>query len=231
MLLKREDSFTVSEGDMTPAGTLPAGRILHEFQDIAGDHAEALGEGMDKLRSEGKAWILSKVRFEVLGSFSAGETYRIETYPREKKGVTFYRDYYIYDGDDNMLARGTSHWCIMNFDTRRILRHAPDFVGEYIDHKAFEDDIPKIRSEEGEPAGSHLVTREDIDRNNHTNNCRYGDMVETVLNHRAYSEMIINFSRETVEGDTIEFFTGESHGYTHVEGRRGEEVVFKAMVR
>lgn len=229
-MLKLVDYFQISEENLNSNGKLPIEKILHIFQDAAGDHATGLGKGMEELIADGMTWILTKVRFEVCSELAAGK-YRIETFPLKRKGATFPRDYYIYDSRDNQVIRGTSQWCIVDFKSRKILRNPFDFDGIFTDAKAFEDGIPKIMSADVKPAGEHVITKKDMDMNMHTNNCRYGGMVEEVIGERDYRELVINFSKETVEGDVIRFFSGEIDGICHVEGHRGDDIIFKANVR
>lgn len=229
-MLKYTEKLIFTAADFDAKGSVRASSLMHAFQDVASAHAETLGFGYEPMISQNYIWVLSKVRFRLEGDLEAGREYRLETYPRPKKGVTWFRDYYIYDGE-TLMAAGTSQWCIINFETRRIERTKLDFGGEFIDHEAFEDGIGKIKiTEEGmDLIDTHPVTEDDLDINQHVNNCRYADIIEAVLSGR--TDITIHFSKEAVLGDEILIYTEETDGETAVMGKLEDgTVIFQAKV-
>ena len=75
------------------------------------------------------------------------------------------------------------------------------------------------------------LPQSDLDGNNHTNNCRYADMVEQAVPNASPSDFVINFSRETRLGDVIELFTSAApEGKTIVSGMTGGETIFSALI-
>lgn len=219
-MLTLQKNLIFAADDFDKAGNIKASSLMYAFQEIAAAHAQKLDLGFSDLMANNYIWVLSKLRFSVYNKPEAGKAYRLETYPRPKKGVTFFRDYYIYDEDDELQAAGTSHWCIINFETRKIERAKIDFDGVFIDHEPFENGIEKFKVDQETlvQIGLHKVTEEDLDENMHVNNCRYADMVEDVLaGHKDYS---IYFSKEALLGDEIILCkaAGED-GYIYVEGK------------
>lgn len=231
-MLKYTSSFKVTEEDLHQGGNIRAGKLLLRFQEIAAAHAEALGIGFDELMADNRIWVMSKLRFRLYGLFKAGEEYVLETYPRPKRGVTFFRDYYVYDSDNNLLAAGISHWCVINFKSRRIEKTDIDFDGDYTDKVPFEDGIAKIRAGELLPASEHEVTEEDLDKNCHANNCRYADMVEDITKGKEYNDFTINFSKEALLGDRIKLSREETEGGYIAAGKLGDgTVIFQAETK
>jgi len=229
-MLKHTEQLILSADDFDAKGSVSASSLMQAFQDAASAHAEALGFGYEPMISQNYIWVLNKLRFKLCGVLEAEKTYILETYPRPKKGVTWFRDYYIYDGE-TLMAAGTSQWCIINFATRRIERTKLDFDGEFIDHEVFEDGIGKIKiREEGmKLADRHYVTEEDLDINQHVNNCRYADMIEAVLS--GHTDITIHFAKEAVLDDEIMIYTEENDGETAVMGKLEDgTVIFQAKV-
>ena len=230
-LLTLEQSLRFCAEDFDAKGNLKASSLMYAFQEIAGAHAESLGLGFDDLMEKNYIWVLSKVIFEVSGRIEQGRDYILKTYPRPKKGVTFFRDYYVYDGEE-LIAKGTSHWCIINFETRRIERAKIDFDGEFIDHEAFENGIEKFKVDQESlvKIGFHKVTEDDLDDNEHVNTCRYADMVEEELSgHNEYS---IYFSKEALLDDEIVLYKTSDEEYTYLEGKLDDEtIIFQIKVK
>lgn len=231
-MLMLEESISFTDRDFDENGNIKASSLMYAFQEIASDHAASLGFGFDDLIKQDLIWVLSKLKFRVNGALQKDTVYRLQTYPRPKKGVTFFRDYYILGENDIVLAEGTAYWCIINFKTRKVERTKVDFDGTYIDHEPFENGIERFRINEDEliSIGSHKVTEDDLDENEHVNNCRYADMVENVLaGHTMFS---IYFSKEARMGDEILLYKEEINGDTIVAGKLPDGMgVFQAKVR
>lgn len=231
-MLMLEESISFTDRDFDENGNIKASSLMYAFQEIASDHAASLGFGFDDLIKQDLIWVLSKLKFRVNGVLQKSTAYRLQTYPRPKKGVTFFRDYYILGENDIVLAEGTAYWCIINFKTRKVERTKVNFDGTYIDHEPFENGIERFRINEDEliSIGSHKVTEDDLDENEHVNNCRYADMVEKVLaGHTMFS---IYFSKEARMGDEILLYKEEINGDTIVAGKLPDGTgVFQAKVR
>ena len=215
--------------DFDAKGNIKASSLMYAFQEIAADHANGLGLGFDDLMANNLIWVLSKVRFQVSGVIEEGKDYVLRTYPRPKKGVTFFRDYYLFEGEESEgkepIAKGTSHWCIINFETRKIERAKVDFDGIFVDYEAFENGIEKFKIDQDTLVqfGVHKVVEDDLDDNEHVNNCRYADMVEEELS--GFEECSIYYSKEALLGDEILLYKGQEGDYSMIEGRLADETV------
>lgn len=252
--IKHEYDIKLHASDFDAKGRVKASSLMHVFQEAATIHAEMLGVGFEPLMAQNYIWVLTKLRFQVNKLMKANTTYHLKTYPRPKKGVTFFRDFFLYDekynehydeykhaddgcGEDTAYSPvviGTSQWCIINFKTRRIERTKIDFTdGTYITEEAFEDGIEKFRIHEDALAqiGSHTVTEDDLDENEHVNNCRYADMVENVL--EGHTDFTIHFSKEARLGDEILLYRERlDDDFIAVAGKLADgTTVFQAKVR
>ena len=229
LMLKQDISFGAEDFDAK--GNIKASSLMYAFQEIAGAHADSLGFGFDDLIVNNYIWVLTKLRFEIKEKLEADKDYILRTYPRPRKGVTFYRDYYLYDGDVQM-AVGTSQWCIINFETRRIERAKLDFDGEFVDFEPFENGIEKFKVDQESlvKIGSHKVTEDDLDDNEHVNNCRYAEMVEDELS--GHNEHSIYFSKEALLGDEIILYKGQEGEFDMIEGKLEDgTIIFQVKTR
>lgn len=232
-MLELKEAINFMEDDFDGEGNIKASSLMYHFQEIASRHAELLDAGFDELMDRHLIWVITKLKVKVYDRFNAGQKYILSTYPRPKKSVTMFRDYYIHDEAGNLLAAGMSHWCIINFETRKIEKTDIKFEGEYIDHQAFEEGIERIsKSLQLIRVGEHTVVESDLDRNKHMNNCKYADMISDILGSNKYESFIINFAQEALLGDEILLYKGESKGRTVVTGKLDDNtMIFQASIK
>ena len=212
-------------------GIVKASALQYEFQEIGGEHAASAGMGIPDMVADGHMWAVTKIRYRLYGGLQPNTDYRLVTYPRPKRGMLYQRDYQIFAMDGTHLCDGISQWCIMDFATRRIVRVPKDFVGEFDTNPILPEGFLRFRPTRLTPAGTYTITEADLDGNNHTNNCRYADMVEQVLPAKLSNDFSISFAKETRLGDVIELFTSVTEqGQTIVGGNVDGQNVFTALL-
>lgn len=228
-MLKYTEEWKWSEEDFSESGRLKSSSLMYAFQEIAAAHATKLGYGFENMIADNNIWVMTKLRFKIYEQVVSDRAYRLETYPRPQKGITFFRDYYLYNGDI-LAAAAASHWCIINFETRKIERAKVNFDGEFTEKQPFERGIEKIKADELKPAGSYLVREEDIDVNRHVNNCRYADIIDGTADI-FYDDFNIHFAREAKLGDEIKLWIEKGEKSETVIGKLDDEtVIFQARI-
>lgn len=225
------DELTVrfTADDFTLNGCLKPSSLQQVFQDIAQQHSAREGFGYRDMLQENLIWIITKLRYQVLFHPEPNTDYRLVTFPKPKKGMLYFRDFYLYDAEGNLYVRAISQWCVMDYSSRRLVRYPRDFQGEFTQDSAIPEGFLRFTPDELTPAGEYHITEKDLDGNNHTNNCRYGDMVLQVLPDHIGNELSITFSKETRLGDTIELFTSPSDAGLIVCGKKDGELIFSAL--
>ncbi len=213
--------------DFTDAGEIRASAVLHDFQEIAKAHATAAGLGFDVLMERNLIWVITKSRFRVLGGLAPDTEYTLLSFPRRTGSLIYDRDFYVLSKTGERLIVGTSQWCVVNFLTRHVEQTDVDFKGEYTTELAIPEGIDRIRPRDLTPVGSHIVTKADLDENDHTNNCRYADMALRCLGAESARELTMNFASETRLGDEIELFTGRDG---IAAGKHNGNLVFAAKI-
>lgn len=199
--------YEVGTGDrLTPPG------LLDLFQEIAGQHADALGWSMEALMAEGRAWVLQRLGFQVEAPLPrVGETVRFETWPASADGLYATRDALAFDAEGHTLARITSRWIWLDIERRRPLRLTPG-----IDALAVRDrpSVLALASErpEAPAAATHAapvtVRRADLDVNGHTNNVLYARwaleaLPDELLATHALALMDLVLRAETLHRDAL----------------------------
>ena len=230
-MIQHETTISFTPDLFSSTGIIKASALQYVFQEIGGEHAGANGMGITEMVSEGLMWAVTKVKYRLYGQLLPDTDYRLVTYPRPRRGMLYQRDYQIFDSEGNHLADGISQWCIMDFTSRKIVRTTKDFEGEFYTVPILPEGFERFRPGALTPAGTYVITESDLDGNNHTNNCRYADMVELALPNGTGADFSITFAKETRLGDTVALFTSPAaDGRTIVSGTVDGQNVFSALV-
>lgn len=231
-MLEYRLDIDVKESDFHEDGKVKLSSLLYFFQEAATAHANEIGIGRDTLLEKNVVWILAKMKVRILKPLEVGTGYYVMTYPRAVKSRFCPRDYYLYDKDDQLVVVGSAIWSLMDWTTRKVVRATElDFGGTFREDEAFPEGFEKIRAKDPVHVKDYVVGPADIDENEHTNNCRYADMISLAAETEPINEFVIQFSKETREGETILLCTEKSADGEAVIGKLADEqVVFQAKI-
>lgn len=244
------EEFPVRTWDVDRTGRLHAAAAFNYFQEIAGNHAEALGVGKAPLAATGHAWILSRMTAVILRRSGWGETLNARTWPRGTDRLFAVRDYELLDSDSEIVGRGRSGWIVL--DTQKMRPVRPGFLTDSIPlnegRDAVTDGIGSLESfPDLEPVGSRDSAYSDIDYNGHVNNARYVQWIQDALPREALENSAgyridVNYLSEVKPGASVDFFCGQrkrtgndgaEYSFYAFEGRHrdGGQPSFRAEIR
>ena len=156
--------------------TLPA--YCNYLQEIAGNHARALGLGIHELQDAGFTWMLARLHL-VINTYAAWrENVNIRTWPAGLRGrLTAVRDFFVCGDSGAVLLQGVSEWLYVDLNTRKIVR-LPHAFAALAPADTPLVDVPEKSCKppdfsEAEWSASLTVRHSDHDFNNHVNNAHY----------------------------------------------------------
>lgn len=206
--------FEVHYHEVNPYERATPLTILHYLEDAAITHSEAVGQGIERLRSKKQAWILNRWLLQMDRYPVLGEKVRIETWSAGFERFYATREFLIKDKHQKILGKATSLWIFYNTESKRPSRIPTDFQEAYgVDPvRAIEEPLDQLQigeeEQEGENEQIFTVRRSDIDTNGHVNNANYLQwMLEVVPediyqnNHLAALE--ITYKKATTYGSSI----------------------------
>src|SRR5574344_1013385 len=137
-------------------GDLKESTLLNFLQDIATLNAESLGFGPTFVFSNNYAWVVLKYHIELYREIKNFESIIINTEPRGTSKLYAFRDFEILSKNNEILGKVTSTWALIDMNSRRMLpmQKTLDFL------------MPFEKKEND-------VKYDDIDVNQHANNCNY----------------------------------------------------------
>ncbi len=205
--------------------------LLQYFQELGTAHSAILRMDRDYLiRHYHACWILARVWYRLERPVHGGETLRIDTWHRGAGGMTFYRDYALYSGDEQ-IGEGVSAWVVADVDNRKMLR--PSAIDSIAEAKAPEHvsqrQLKLIREQKDKVwAYDRTVRCSDLDVNGHMNNTKYADVLLDAfapeeLAGRFVSQLQLNYSQECKMGETMQIFRRMDGESCYIDGCSGDK--------
>ena len=111
--------FRVTSADTDMQGRLRPGALVNMLIQSAIQSADALGLGFKGLSRENLFWVLSRMTVEIDRILVWNEEVVVETWPKSIEGLLYLRDYLVRNGNGNIIARATSGWLAVDFESKR----------------------------------------------------------------------------------------------------------------
>ena len=202
---------TIKYLDVDKNNKLTNKAIINFMQDIAGNQADSLGDGLKNKEETHTAWLLLNWKVRVFFRPKCDEKLTIKTWPRIMDKCFSWRDFEIHNGE-KLVAIATSKWVLVNSETEKIVRISEELKEKYAANGkcVFEEEIvDKLKEPEGlELAYEETIGRTKIDTNNHLNNLYYLDyaiesLPEEVYQNNNFNNIEIMYKKEIKYKDKI----------------------------
>lgn len=199
------ENFKMSLKDIGKQNKIKNRAILEILENIAGYQSDYVGFGANETVKTKIAWVLLDWKLEVIKRPTYGQTLQVKTWGRNMNKFFTYRDYEIYDGNNELCIIATSKWTLLNIEKRKMVRLTEELIEKYkpeeksvfLDEKLDKIKIPtKFISNI-----KYKVIRKDIDLNKHMHNLYYLDLAyealpEDVYAKRPFDNVRITYKKE-----------------------------------
>ena len=186
--------------------------VLGMLQDIAAEHADALGFGYKELVKKGFFWALIQQKLKMERWPMWNEKVTIHTWSLPVQGVYAFREFELFVGEEK-IGECASTWITLDIQTRKPieLSNDPAFFHSRTEGGLSFKTERVLLPQEMQLVHTFPVRISDLDVNSHVNNVKYTqwalDMM-TEKDHRNFiiKEYEINFLSETFAGDLMQGF-------------------------
>lgn len=184
--------------------------LFNLLQDVADEHADALGVGYDFCLSRGIGWVGANYHLKIDRLPQWRESFSLSTWASGKTAVSGIRDFKAETPDGEILFRASSQWALIDLVRGRpvsVTKNLSDYVLR--DERMIDTDFPVIPLPEREDSAAEFSVRyDDIDINDHVNNAVYPLWAQEGLPHdfvksRDVVEMEIAFKKPALLDDKI----------------------------
>ena len=212
MECKMRKDITVGLSTCDHTGTLAVPHLFSLFMDLASEHGDAIGLGMDALSRHGLFWLTVKTKIRITRRPRLLERITADTWPEKPGRIRCNRFYRLTDGRGELLAEGKTEWTMLEVATGRLaplsaayppeLEHCEDVVCDAPYARIGDDfaDAPEI--------AVYTVRSADIDVGRHMNNAAYvhalfGSLSCTEREAITVREADVHFRTPCFEGERL----------------------------
>lgn len=182
--------------DIAVGNKLKNKSLLGFLEDAGGLHSDIAGYGVNDIEKTGLSWVVLGWKIKILKRPNYGEWITIKTWSRKTNKFYAYRDYEIYNKANELIAKGTSKWVILDIQKGAIATLTEQIVEPYEkeDKQALEEE-PKYKIVEPQNYINKCdvkISRSIIDVNKHVHNTSYIDIAYEALPEDVYYSEELN---------------------------------------
>jgi acyl-ACP thioesterase len=188
------------------SGQVRPGDLAREMEKITEEHLGILGLSRDRLKAEGKIWVIAWTQIHISRLPALGEQVILRIWPGKMKAMMQVRKYAFYTAAGEPLACAASIFVMMDANTRGFA--APSEILKYLPVVELpgEPDLPPMRlnfpSELGQTM-TRTVAHEEIDLNGHLNNTHYLDWADGLMGEKTPTSLWVQYVKELMEGQEV----------------------------
>ena len=238
MIVEHEYDIKLSEIGKTNKVTNKT--ILGCFEDIGGIHSNIAGLGVLDIPTTHLTWLLLDWKLKMIRRPSYMEKMRIRTWSRDSVKFYAYRDFEIYDEEQNLIGIATSKWILINTETLKFAKVDGNILEKYkpeLDKSVFgEEPIEKLKEPEQYLSETeYKVKRSDIDVNHHMHNLNYIELAvealpEDVFQKEEFNYVRITYKKEIKLGDTVKCKYAYQDGIHTVAIKSEDDKILHAII-
>lgn len=200
-----KEKFKTGLKDIGKNNTIKNRAILEILENVGAYHSDKVNYGANSTEITRKAWILLDWNLQVLKRPKYGQTLSVNTWGRDVKKFFTFRDFEVYDENNNLCAIATSKWALIDIDNRKMVRLTDEIMNRYEPEEKSvfsEEKLGKLEiPTEFLSSSNYEVIRKDIDVNKHMHNLYYLDlayeaMPEEVYEKRPFDNVRITYKKE-----------------------------------
>lgn len=228
-----EKFFEVGAFQVHPNGNLSLCSLADLLQEVAWIHADSQGFGKSLLEQQ-LMWALSRIEIKVNQFPVWGDSLRIFTAGRGQSGAFAFREFMVWDQQEQVVARAMSSWLLVHIEKKRILKPESVLPSSLFDPQSAPTWQPAKLEAAGPVQGSqHIqVQYSDLDLYNHVNHTSYIRWVENIAAKFGLfpTQLTVNYLAECKAADQVQLTLIGAPNSPFIQGRVGEKLVFEAQI-
>lgn len=235
-----EHKFYVGLRDINYLKELSNTSLLSYLEDVACMHSEIAGYGVSNMEEVKRTWVLLSWKIKVIKRPKFNDTVKVKTWSRLIDKFYAFRDFEIYNQNDEIIGIATSKWIFIDIEKGKIVKVTDEVSSKYETESTAvfqEKDLEKLE----EPQDfinkvNYKITKNMIDVNNHLHNIYYLDVAKEVLPDEVAilkepSEFEVMYKHEVKLGETVTAVYSKKDDYHYVSIKSKDESKTHAIIR
>ena len=207
--LRKELTVFASHCDSTSRLSVPGAFDL--CMDLAGEHAEALGNGIGSMMERGLFWVAVKTKLRFFRRPALLERVTAVTWPEPPGRMRGNRDYVLSAGGETLMA-GKTEWTILDTANGGLRSPREGIYGPgmvFCAETCCPEPFHRFRDGfDAPPFAAYTVRSTDIDMGGHMNNVAYVRMLCGLFSVAEWNamdpkEVEVHYRAQAHEGDTL----------------------------
>lgn len=235
-----EHNFFIGARDINSLKELTNTALLSYLEDIACIHSDMVGYGLSDIEKSKKTWILLSWKVNVLKRPKFSDNLKIKTWSRLINKFYAYRDFEVYDTENNLIAIATSKWIFIDIENGKIIKISEEVANAYSQENksVFEEkDLEKLQEPESFIKKiDYKITKNMIDINCHLHNTYYMDLAKEVLpDEISFSNEVNKFQimyvHEIKLGEIVKVMYSKVDNFYYIVIKNQEENTVHAIIK
>lgn len=214
--------------------------LLSYLEDMGLIHSEKVGYGISNIDESKKSWILLSWKIKVIKRPKFADNLRVKTWSREIQKIYAYRDFEVYNENDELIAIATSKWIYIDIEKGKIEKISEDVSKAYeVENiSVFENTNFKKIQDPGNYLNKidYKITKSMIDINKHLHNTYYMDLAKEVLPDEIsfsneINEFEVMYKNEIKLGDIVKVMYSKVDEFYYVVIKNEKENKIHAIIK
>ena len=208
------ETFTVHDFETDVNRNMTPGAILRRAQQISTDHCISLGIDTPLYERTHTAFLLAKFSLLLYQPIPAETSVLLTTKPSAPQHAIYHRYTSLCDQNGQLLCEVDSSWVLINTQTRRILRSAPQELPLPFMAAPAKLLDASIQKADASFIGDETAVYSRCDQNHHLNNTSYADILcdhlpHSLLLERQIQRVAIAYHKEIPLGNSFQLYRAE----------------------
>ena len=91
-------------------------------------HSASIGLGLNDFNNTNLTWALINWKLQFINSCKYAENLTVKTWARNACKIYSYRDFEVYDSNNNLLAIATSKWVLIDITKNSMIKIEKDLI-------------------------------------------------------------------------------------------------------
>ena len=223
-----EDIYKTSFSQTGIYDSLTNKSILSILENVAGNHSATVHYSFNELSKINLTWVLLNWKLKIIKRLKPDVNITVKTWGRMANKIAVFRDFKIFDENNDLCAIASSKWCLIDTNKGRVAK-IPENIDKiyhgFHDESVFDiEDIPKLTIPDSNfvNTDTYRIRRFDLDINKHVHNLNYLSIAYEILPDDIYDNEELNnveilSKKELKYGDTVKsYLYKENNSYTIV---------------